>query len=109
MELTFTPDEFVVLEDIEFDETVERVEAVRFYTLDEQEVDAYEKMIPKGRVTQFARDEVRKEVERLRKLYDQFVLPTTEEYALREPEFARSFSWLYPVYATKEQIGRAHV
>ena len=104
MELTFTPDEFVVLEDIEFDETVQRTEAVRFYTLDEQEVDAYEKMIPKGRVTQFARDEVRKQVERLRKLYDQFVTPTAEEYALREPEFAQTFSWLYPVYATKERV-----
>jgi hypothetical protein len=103
MELTFTPDEFVVLEDIEFDETVQRAEAVRFYTLDEQQVDAYEKMIPKGRVTQFARDEVRKQVERLRALYDQFVVPTAEEYKLREPEFARKFSWLYPVYATKDR------
>jgi hypothetical protein len=100
MELTFTPDEFVVLEDIEFDETVQRTEAVRFYTMDEQEVDAYEKMIPKGRVTQFARDQVRKQVERLRVLYDQFVLPTTEAYQLREPEFARNFSWIRPVYAT---------
>ena len=58
--LTFDPSEFVVLEDaLEFDETIERPEAVRFFTVEEQETDAFEKLMPKGRVTQFQREEVR--------------------------------------------------
>jgi hypothetical protein len=45
--LTFTPEEYQVLEDIEFDETVQRPGTIRFYTLEEQTVDAFEKMLPK--------------------------------------------------------------
>lgn len=58
--LNFEPSDFQILEDIEFDETIQRPEKVRFYTLEEQEVDAYEKMVPKGRVTQFQRDQTKK-------------------------------------------------
>jgi hypothetical protein len=100
--LTFEPSEFQILEDIEFDETIQRPEKVRFYTLDEQEVDAYEKMVPKGRVTQYQRDQTKKEVARIRELYETYVVPTAEDYELREPEFGRSFSWIYPVYATPD-------
>ncbi len=53
----FDPSEFQVLEDIEFDETIQRPEKVRFFTLTEQTTDAYEKLMPRGRVTRFQRDE----------------------------------------------------
>jgi hypothetical protein len=59
--LTFTPEEYQILEDIEFDETIERPEAIRFYTLPEQTTDAYEKLMPRGRTTRFQRDKVRLE------------------------------------------------
>lgn len=100
--LTFEPSEFQILEDIEFDETIQRPEKVRFYTLAEQEVDAYEKMVPKGRITQYQREQTKKEVARIRELYETYVVPTAEDYQLREPEFGRSFSWIYPVYATPD-------
>lgn len=101
--LNFEPSEFVVLEEaIEFDETIQRPEKIRFYTLAEQEVDAYEKLLPKGRVTQYQRDTLKGEVSRLHELYQEYVVPTVDDYRLREPETGKDLSWVYPVYATGE-------
>ncbi len=101
--LNFDPSEFVVLEEaIEFDETIQRPEKIRFYTLAEQEVDAYEKLLPKGRVTQYQREIVKGEVGRIRELYEQLVVPTDEDYLLREPESGKKLDWVFPVYATPE-------
>ena len=95
--LTFTPEEYQILEDIEFDETIERPENVRFYTLDEQTTDAYEKLMPRGRTTRFQRDKVRKDVDRLQGLYEQYVNILPETYALREPEVSIGYDWVFPV------------
>ena len=97
--LTFTPEEYQVLEEIEFDETVQRPETVRFYTLEEQTTDAFEKMLPKGRVTRYQQDQLQKEVDRLEELYETFVLARPEEYALREPTYGKRLPWVSPVYA----------
>jgi hypothetical protein len=96
--------EFQVLDDFEFDETVQREEKVRFYTLEEQTVDAFEKMMPKGRVTEFQRQVLEKEVDRLRDLYTTYVTPTAETYAIREPGYAKNIPWVYPVYGSTEYI-----
>jgi hypothetical protein len=61
--LNFTAEEYQILEDIEFDETIERPEKVRFYTLEEQTTDAYEKLMPKGRTTRFQRDKIKRDVD----------------------------------------------
>jgi hypothetical protein len=96
--LTFTPEEYQILEDIEFDETIERPEAIRFYTLDEQTTDAYEKLMPRGRTTRFQRDKVRKDVDRIQELYQTYVNILPEKYALREPETSGAYEWVSPVY-----------
>jgi hypothetical protein len=97
--LNFTPEEYQILEDIEFDETIERPEAIRFYTLDEQTTDAYEKLMPRGRTTRFQRDKVRKDVDRLQELYEKYVAALPETYALREPESSIAYDWVFPVDA----------
>jgi hypothetical protein len=96
--LTFTPEEYQILEDIEFDETIERPEAIRFYTLPEQTTDAYEKLMPRGRTTRFQRDKIRKDVDRLQELYETYVNILPEAYALREPEVSGAYEWVSPVY-----------
>jgi hypothetical protein len=96
--LTFTPEEYQILEDIEFDETIERPEAIRFYTLDEQTTDAYEKLMPRGRTTRFQRDKIRLDVDRLQDLYEQYVSIRPDAYALREPEVSIGYDWVSPVY-----------
>jgi len=99
---TFEPADYQVLEDIEFDETIERPERIRFFTLEEQAVDAFEKLIPRGRVTKYQLNEVKHEVERLEDLYKTYVIPTAEDYTLREPVFGKKLDWVYPVYASAE-------
>ena len=102
---TFEPSEFQIIEDrIEFDETIRRPEAKRFFTLDEQVEDAYEKMIPKGRTTKFALEVLKKEVEKLRSLYLDLIVPTAETYELRKLEKSTMISLIHPVYASSEVI-----
>ena len=100
--LKFTLAEFVVVEELEYDETIQRPETIRFYTLDEQVGDAYEKLIPKGRTTKFQMEVLRKEAERLRALYLEHIVPTADTYLLREPEYGKRLSWIHPVYTTIE-------
>lgn len=103
MSLTFELSEFKVLEDsVEVDETIARPEAVRFFTVEEQETDAIELLLPKGRVTQFQRDEIQGIVQRMRDLYDEFVQVLPDDYVLREPERGTNLSWVHPVYADME-------
>jgi hypothetical protein len=101
--LNFTPEEYQILEDIEFDETIERPEAVRFYTLGEQTSDAYEKLVPRGRTTRAQRDKVMKDVDRLQELYKEYVTILPETYALREPELSVSMIRVFPVHDQADQ------
>lgn len=100
--LNFDASEFIVVEDaIEFDETIQRPEAVRFYTLQEQEVDAFEKLLPsKGRVSQSQREKLQYDLDRMHQLYEAHILPTMDDYMLREPAIGTDVSWVVPVYAT---------
>jgi hypothetical protein len=99
---TFELAEFQIVEDLEYDETIQRPEQIRFYTLDEQVSDAYEKMVPRGRTTKFELELVKKEAERIRSLYEQHIVPTADTYELREPEYGKVFSWIHPVYASAD-------
>ena len=104
---TFKPSEFQLIEELEYDETIQRPEAVRFYTLDEQVGDAYEKMIPRGRTTKFQMDVLQKEAERLRALYLDHIVPTAETYLIREGESRKTFSWIHPVYADYKDVEKS--
>jgi hypothetical protein len=99
---TFSPEDVQVLEDIEFDEEVQRPEKIRFYTLEEQTVDAFERMVPRGRVTKFQLNRLKDEVDRVKNLYETYVVATPEDYALREPTFGKRFNWIFPVYASPD-------
>jgi hypothetical protein len=96
---TFEPSEFVVLEDsVEVEETVPRAESVRFYTVEEQTSDAFEKLLPKDkRVSGYERTQLQGVVDKFRDLYDGFVVSTAEDYFLREPSRGTSFDWIRPV------------
>ena len=101
-DFTFEPSEFKVLEEIVHDETIQRPETIRFYTLEEQVGDAYDKMIPKGRTTKFQMEVLRKEADRLRQLYQDHIVPTAETYLLREAEYGKHFNWINPVYESAD-------
>lgn len=101
----FEATDFMVLEDIVFDETIQRPEKVRFYTLEEQTVDAFERLLPRGRVTNFQKNEIKKEITRFKDLYDTYIVPTAETYEVRTPDYGRRFDWIHPVYASGELKG----
>ena len=96
--LSFDKDEFVVIEGgIEFEEPVQREERVRFYTKKEQEQDAFERIMPKGRSTLAQRNSARNEVLRYSDLYDEFVVVTENDYKLKEAEKTTSIPWVVPI------------
>jgi len=95
---TFNLTEFKVLDEFSYDETIQRPETIRFYTIDEQINDAYEKMIPKGRTTKKKMETLKYDSERLRELYNKYIVPTADTYMLREPEYGKRFNWIHPVY-----------
>jgi hypothetical protein len=96
--LTFEATDVELIGDvIEFDEEVQRGEKVRFYTLDEQVNDAFERMVPKGRTTRAQLEKLDKEVDRIRELYTTFVSPTAEGYDVIVPKTLRVFPWIVPL------------
>lgn len=98
--LNFDKTEFVVIEGgIEFEEPVQREERVRFYTKKEQEQDAFERLMPKGRSTLAQRNAARNQVLRYSELYDDFVVVTADDYKLKEAEKTTRVSWVLPIYA----------
>ena len=99
---TFEAKDVQVLGEVVFDEETQRPAATRFYTLDEQVSDSYEKMVPREkRVTKFQLKELEKQVERYRDLYSSYITPTAEDYMLQEPKTRREFDWIFPVYASR--------
>jgi hypothetical protein len=98
----FETKDFQVVEDIEYDETIQRPETIRFYTLNEQVTDAYEKLVPKGRITKFQLEVLKNEVDRLQDLYKSHIVVTADDYRLREPVYGKNFDWIFPVYASNE-------
>lgn len=98
--LNFDSKDFQVLEEIEFDERIQRPEKIRFFTLDEQVTDAFERMLPKGRISKFQIETISKEVDNIRDLYEKNIVPHEETYSLREPEYGKKFDWIFPVYAS---------
>ena len=97
--LNFELKDFQVLEEFKFDETIVRPENIRFFTIDEQVNDAFDKFIPRqGRVSSFKIKQIKEEVDKIQKLYDQFIVPEEDTYAIREPSYGKNISWIHPVY-----------
>jgi hypothetical protein len=73
---TFEAKDVQILGEVVFEEEKQRPASTRFYTLDEQAADMYEKMVPRTeRVTKFKLKELEKEVERYRELYSTHISP----------------------------------
>lgn len=96
-DFTFTPEEFQVLEDIEFEEEIQRPEKIRFYTFEEQTADAFDRMMPRGKVTRFQKDKIQYELDTMQKLYNKYVVVTPTDYGLRKPEHGKRLDWVFPV------------
>jgi len=104
---TFELSEFIVLEEsVEVEETVQREESSRFYTIDEQAVDAFEKMLPREkRVTDYQRSKLKRVIDNFRTLYDNYVDFKDTDYMLREPQRGDVFPWIHPLLKEQSVVG----
>jgi len=95
--LEFDPaTEFQVLETFDFEEEIQRPEALRFYTLDEQLLDYVEKSMPEGKATRFQIQELHRERERLKDAYLSSIDPNFE---LRPKRVQTIPSWIHPIHS----------
>jgi hypothetical protein len=99
-DLVFEPSEFEIIETQEFEEELQRPEEVRFFTLEEQLEDYYDKVLPKKK--HIARSEYKKienELDRLKKVYDENIVITTTDYRVDQSRKSVTVPWVSSIYA----------
>lgn len=97
--LTFDPvSEFEILETIDdFQEEVQRPERLRFFTLDEQLRDYYEKIIPKKlQVSRYELSRIEKQIQRYRESYTKSI---DSDYNQKSYFQNLTLDWIHPIYA----------
>jgi len=108
--LEFDPaTEFQVIDTFEFEELIQRPEALRLFTLEEQLLDYFDVRLPKGKLTRFQMDEISDEVDRMKDAYLSTVQPTDTLYDVKKLRTARMPSWIHPLFDTFELEGYHYV
>lgn len=99
--LVFDPaSEFEVIETIDFEEEVQRPEELRFFTLEEQLLDYFDKVLPKRKnITKFEYKRIAYEVERVRELYTKTITVTDEDYKVDLSRKEINVPWIKPIYS----------
>jgi hypothetical protein len=100
--LKFETSELEILETFEHEEHIQRPEELRFYTLDEQLTDFFEKSLPKQKLTRFEEKELRKFRDRTKFSYETTITITDTEYTVDLSKKTLNVSWIHPVYSEFE-------
>lgn len=102
--LQFDPaSEFEIIETIDFSEEIQRPEQLRFFTLDEQLDDYFDKVLPKKKkVTKFELKNIADEVDRIRELYEDVITTTDIGYTSDITRRDVHVSWVAPIYSDFE-------
>lgn len=91
--------EFEILETLDFEEEIQRPESMRFFTLDEQLLDYFDKVIPKqGKVTKFEYNRISTQVDRLREIYNRTITVTDTDYTVDLSRKSVDVDWVKPIY-----------
>lgn len=97
--------EFEIIESIEFEEEITRPESLRFFTLDEQLTDYFDKVLPKkGKITKFEYNKISQEVDRLRDIYDNVITVTDSDYVVDYSRKEVDVDWVKPIYTDMELV-----
>jgi hypothetical protein len=96
--LKFEKEDIEILETFEHEEEIQRPEELRFYTLDEQLTDFFEKSLP-AKLTRFEEKELRKLRDRARTAYEKTILVTDTDYVVDLRRKSLNLSWVHPVYS----------
>ena len=99
--LKFKKEDIEILETFDHEEEIQRPEELRFYTLDEQLTDFFEKMMP-AKLTRFEEKELKKLRDRARTAYEKTILVTDTDYTIDLRRKSLNVSWIHPVYSEFE-------
>lgn len=95
--------EFEIIETLDFQEEVQRPESLRFFTLEEQLLDYFDKVLPKkGKVTKFEYQRIAKQVDRLREIYNDVITVTDTDYVVDLSRKKVDVDWVKPIYTDFE-------
>ena len=95
--------EFEILETLDFEEEIQRPESLRFFTLDEQLLDYFDKVLPKqGKVTKFEYNQISSQVDRLREIYNKTIVVTDTDYTVDQTRKSVNVDWVKPIYTDFE-------
>jgi hypothetical protein len=102
--LRFDPaSEFEIIESLDFEEEVQRPEELRFFTLDEQLLDYFDKVLPKKKnVTKFEYRQIANEVDRVRELYQRTIVVSDTNYEISSAKRDVKLPWINPIYSDFE-------
>lgn len=99
-DLIFEPSEFEIIETQEFEEELQRPEELRFFTLQEQLNDYYDKVLPKKKhISKSEYKKIEIELDRLQKVYDENIVVTATDYRVDQTRKSVNVSWVHPIYA----------
>ena len=96
--LKFESGDLEILETFEHEEDIQRPEELRFYTLDEQLTDFFEKLLP-AKLTRFQEKELRTLRDRARLAYEKTILVTDTDYVVDLRRKTINVQWVHPVYS----------
>ena len=95
----FEPSDLEIIETIDFEEQVQRPEDIRFFTLDEQLVDYFQKSLPKkAHITKAENWKIKKEVDRIKELYEDLIVITDTDYRIDTERRKINVPWLKSIY-----------
>jgi hypothetical protein len=100
--LLFETSELEILETIDFEEEIQRPESLRFFTLEDQLVDFFEKSLPAGKPTTFQKRHLQNMQQRIKKLYGQNITFSDSDYVLDTNRKTVDTTWIHDVYAPFE-------
>jgi len=97
--LVFEPSDLEIIETFDFEEDIQRPEELRFFTLEEQLVDYFQKALPKkAHVTKAENWKVKNEVDRLKLLHEDLIVFTDTDYRIDTEREEVSVPWLKSIY-----------
>jgi len=104
--LYFDPaSEFEIIESLDFEEEVSRPESLRFFTLDEQLTDYFDKVLPKkGKISKFEYTQISNEVDRLREIYEDIITVTDADYTVDLSRKKINVDWVKPIYTDLQLV-----
>jgi len=98
MAFIFDPAEFEVLETFDFEEEIQRPVELRFFTIEEQLVDFFEKHLPPGKPTKFELNALKDYQYRLKTAYNKLITVSDTEYIVDTARTSVSVPWIHSVY-----------